>query len=368
MTRVLKWLESSFRSGTRLNGLIYLHRIIDPKMQGSALNNMRMFRKLCGPECFGNIILATTFWGDVPAALGAQREKQLKEKDEFWGKMVKKGSETVRLGTAREDGMELLMSIAKKQKITLQSQREMVDEDKSASETAAAQSVHEEVRRQREEFEGRMEEEKKENERRLREQARARKEALERERERAAYEERRRADAAAAQKAEKEREWKAEFKKKQKDLREARERAERENKRQEEIERRKQEVLDAQKRETERLREERARYYRNYSCQRVSVTGMMCDKCYKGVEGAFYYRKSTFPRCSCLLNSPSFPVCRPFEEDNMLSIHLDCCFCKTDNYDQCESCGGCCPVTEHPYMKKRFKVKPPPPDDNCLVM
>ena len=294
MTRVLKWLESSFRSGTRLNGLIYLHRIIDPKMQGSALNNMRMFRKLCGPECFANIILATTFWNDVPAALGAQREKQLKENDEFWGKMVKKGSEVVRLGQGREEGIELLMTIASKQKITLQSQREMVDENKSAAETAAAHSVHEEVRRQREEFERRMEEERKESERLLREQARLREEALESERVRAAEEERKRAEAAAAQKAKEEREWKAEFERKQKEVKEARKKAEREKKRREETERRKQEVLDAQKREAERLKEERATYYRNYSCQRTSAAGMKCDKCSKAVVDAYYYRKCRF--------------------------------------------------------------------------
>jgi hypothetical protein len=365
MTRVLEWLETSFRSGTRLNGLIYLHRIIDPKMQGSALNNMRMFRKLCGPECFGNIILATTFWDDVSAALGAHREKQLKEKDEFWGKMVKKGSEVVRLGTGREEGMQLLMEIARKQKITLQSQREMVDENKSAGETAAAQSVYDEVRKQREEFERRMEEERAENKRLLEQQALERVQALERDRVRAAEEERKTAVAAALQKAKEEQEWKIEHERKQKEVRDARERAEREKKRQEEIERKKEEALEAQKRATERLKEERQTYYRNYSCRRVDVSSMMCSKCSKRVRDAYYYRKSCCSR-SLVIRSISrscFQYLRwPCEGNAMLRLRLDCCFCDGDNYDHCESCGGCCPVHEHPYMAKRWM------SDDCVVM
>ena len=294
MTRVLEWLESSFRSGTRLNGLIYLHRIIDPKMQGSALNNMRMFRKLCGPECFQNIILATTFWDDVPADLGGEREQELKENDEFWGKMVKKGSEVVRLGTDKESGMELLMEIAKKQKITLQSQHEMVDENKSARETAAAQSIHEEIQRQKEEFERRIEEQRLENERKLRAQAIMREEALERERKHAAEMAKERAMREAMEKAREEAAWRAEYEQKQKDLREQKEAAEKEKRRQEEIERRKQDMLEAQRREKERLREERKRYYENYSCQRDRVISMSCDKCGKVVRNDYYYRKSPF--------------------------------------------------------------------------
>ncbi|KAF8858316.1 hypothetical protein BDZ45DRAFT_785836, partial [Acephala macrosclerotiorum] len=45
------YLASSYRSGRKLNGIPYLHHIIDQKMQGSALRNLTMFRKLCGEDC-----------------------------------------------------------------------------------------------------------------------------------------------------------------------------------------------------------------------------------------------------------------------------------------------------------------------------
>ncbi|KAH9214365.1 P-loop containing nucleoside triphosphate hydrolase protein [Leptodontidium sp. 2 PMI_412] len=60
--KILTWLKTSMIEGTRLNGVIYLHRISDTRMAGTALRNNRMFRKLCGADAFKNIILATTFW------------------------------------------------------------------------------------------------------------------------------------------------------------------------------------------------------------------------------------------------------------------------------------------------------------------
>lgn len=306
MTQVLEWLESSFRSGMRLNGIIYLHRIIDPKLQGSARSNMSMFRKLCGPKCFGNIILAMTFWDHVPAELGAKREQQLKEKSEFWGEMVKKGSDVVRLGLGRECGIRLLMRIAGKQKVVLECQREMVEENKTVHETVAARSVFEEIERQREEFEKRITEEKAESKRELERQAQLREQALEQERIQAAERERRRAERAATQKAKEEAAWKAEYARKQEELRKAAEDAKREQRRKEDAERRKQQAAEAQRWELQTLREERERYYNDYACQRVSVHSLTCDKCIAIIKGAWYYRKQPFIQIPTSLHGP-FP-------------------------------------------------------------
>jgi predicted GTPase len=43
VNRILDWLETEYRKGTKLNAILYLHRITDPRMQGSALRNLRMF-------------------------------------------------------------------------------------------------------------------------------------------------------------------------------------------------------------------------------------------------------------------------------------------------------------------------------------
>lgn len=69
-----------------------------------------MLQKLCGPDYFPNIILATTSWDNIEPSLGAAREKEMVETDEIWGSMVRCGSVVVRHSGSRESGMLSLSS------------------------------------------------------------------------------------------------------------------------------------------------------------------------------------------------------------------------------------------------------------------
>jgi hypothetical protein len=124
--KIVEWLDSSYRSGVRLNGLIYMHSIALPKMQGSAFQNLRMFRKLCGSDALKNVILATTFWDQVEPLTGQERERVLIEDPRFWGRMVQFGSRVLRTGSSRESALHILRQTAGNQKITLQVQQETV--------------------------------------------------------------------------------------------------------------------------------------------------------------------------------------------------------------------------------------------------
>jgi hypothetical protein len=95
-TVILKWLASSYLAGERLHGIIYLHRIQDVRMSGSARTNLRMFQKLCGEKALKNVILVTMFWDKVDLAEGERREAELVSSDKFWGRMIKKGSKVRR--------------------------------------------------------------------------------------------------------------------------------------------------------------------------------------------------------------------------------------------------------------------------------
>ncbi|KAF2174955.1 hypothetical protein K469DRAFT_703521 [Zopfia rhizophila CBS 207.26] len=136
--KILGWLETSYRSGSKLNGIVYLHNISAPRMQGSAYENLRMFRKLCGNEALRNVILATTFWSDVNSCLGERREKELKEDKRFWARMVAKGSKVMRLGLDRDSAMNVLREAVGNEKVTLQAQKEMVEEGIDPRQTSAA--------------------------------------------------------------------------------------------------------------------------------------------------------------------------------------------------------------------------------------
>lgn len=125
---VAGWLGVSYKNKIRLSGMIYLHRIIDVRMQGTAKRNLFMFQKLCGHECFGQIVLATTMWSHVPPGIGTQREKELIETEDFWGYMHRKGSQVMRHvdQTDRSSALAILDTVLRnRREVTLRIQREM---------------------------------------------------------------------------------------------------------------------------------------------------------------------------------------------------------------------------------------------------
>ena len=300
MTRILAWLESSYRQGTKLNGLIYLHRIIDPRMQGTALQNLRMFRKLCGSNCMPNIVLATTFWGNVTPRVGDAREKELCESSEFWGEMIKKGSQVVRLQQDdRESGLKIVREIAKKNRITLEAQRELVEENKSASETAAARIINEELQKIERDMKKKIKKEREEAKLEIARQAAARDERLRQE-----WQEMTRI-AAEKRREEKRREreeaayWEDYWRQKREIEEAERARIQRER-----------DQLESELQEIERLQRiqqeaenARQRYYRNYVCIGKSMSGRYCDRCSSSLHSRWvhYYREFLHCGSSCTI-------------------------------------------------------------------
>ena len=118
-----------------------MHRITDPRMRGTAVSNISMFRKLCGRSCFKNVILATTFWGEIDPIEGRRREQELCRDERFWGKLVERESKVVRIGDDVESARRLLLSIATNSKCTLAAQQEM-QEGNSMLETGAAKETN----------------------------------------------------------------------------------------------------------------------------------------------------------------------------------------------------------------------------------
>jgi hypothetical protein len=161
-TKILRWLLSSYRSGTRLNGIIYIHNITKPRMQGSAYENMRLFRQLCGDGALGNVILATSFWDQVTPSVGAERESKLKE--DFWANMIAKGSEVVRIKRDRSVCLEVLDRIAAKNRVDLLVQREMVVQKKKLKDTTVGKNT---MSSEIQKFEKTMEKETKAEKKRL---------------------------------------------------------------------------------------------------------------------------------------------------------------------------------------------------------
>jgi hypothetical protein len=144
LKEITDWLASTYQQGQKITGVIYLHPINQPRMEGSALLNLTVMKKLCGSDTFENVILASTFWDLVDEASGIQRENQLCQKPQFWGGMKRNGSKVLRIKKYTH-APEILLQLAGKQEVTLDIQKEMVENHKQLQATAAAQALDHEV-------------------------------------------------------------------------------------------------------------------------------------------------------------------------------------------------------------------------------
>lgn len=89
---------------------------------------MRILERLVGKQCFANVTLTTTYWGvsdEHQPGRAELHEKELIQTEDFWGLMVKHGSEVVRIPESRWLARELLVRLADKGTMTLQAQEEL---------------------------------------------------------------------------------------------------------------------------------------------------------------------------------------------------------------------------------------------------
>lgn len=142
-----KWLEVMYRQNAKLTGILYLHRITDVRMDGSAMRNLKMFRKLCGDDPMKNVTILSTFWGKDDKHVAIAHENELKSNPNFWGSMIEYGAQVQRFDGTQQCALDVLMSFATKATMTLDIQRELVDEEKPLGETAAGNAVNEELHR-----------------------------------------------------------------------------------------------------------------------------------------------------------------------------------------------------------------------------
>jgi chromosome segregation ATPase len=163
LREVANWLREAYENKIELTGIIYLHRILDVRLGGSAMKNLRMFKKLCGDEGLASVVLATTMWNNVEEPTALQREHQLMTKPAFWAGMIAKGSRVFRQDQEAESAMEIVnYLIARKRPVILDIQRQMVEENMTLDQTGAGAEVQAEIARQKAIYEKKLDEIKEE--------------------------------------------------------------------------------------------------------------------------------------------------------------------------------------------------------------
>ena len=156
LEQVAMSLAKSYEDGYKINGLIYLHRITDIRMQGTSLKNLRMFQKLVGDESLKNVVLATTMWDRLSHGDGEAKEAKLKAK--HWDRLAEFGMQIRRLDCP-EAGVAIVRELMRNiNPVPLKIQRELVDEKKKLSQTAAGEEVLNEVTKATEEMKAQLSE------------------------------------------------------------------------------------------------------------------------------------------------------------------------------------------------------------------
>ncbi|KAK6837939.1 hypothetical protein PG987_006220 [Apiospora arundinis] len=160
---IAAFMTKTYQSSVKLAGIIYLHRITDNRVSGSALRNLRMFKELCGQDAYKHVILVTSMWNklhEADKASGPERETQLVSDNGFWKDMYERGSVVKRYyadKTSADNIIDALLTARNSDdNMTLQIQRELVDEHKELVTTSAGMEVNRELAELQKRFEKEM--------------------------------------------------------------------------------------------------------------------------------------------------------------------------------------------------------------------
>jgi len=145
LERIAAFLAVTYENGSKLAGIIYIHRISDERFTGISVRNFKMFRKLCGESTLKNVILVTNMWGKVEQSVGEGREWELA--DIYFKPAIDKQAQLVRHYNTTQSSHDIIRRIMKNDPAPLRIQQELVDEGKDIKNTAAGEAVNEELNR-----------------------------------------------------------------------------------------------------------------------------------------------------------------------------------------------------------------------------
>ena len=140
---IAEWMKDTYDEGFLLSGIIYLHRIIDVRMEGPNLKNLRMMKQLCGADSLQNVVLATTMWEKVTIKEGLRREAELEQT--YWKDLIDGGATVARITTqSGNEAQSLVKSLLKNTPTSTRLQEEL-NSGLSLVQTAAGIEIREEM-------------------------------------------------------------------------------------------------------------------------------------------------------------------------------------------------------------------------------
>lgn len=142
LREVALWLNQAHCSDIKLAGIVFLHRISDVRVGGSGIRNINTFQKLCGDDCLEGVVLATTMWDSTTEEAGIKREQMLRTQPQLWKRMVDLGSHICRQDQDKQSATKIIKYLMDRKKpLTLDIQREMVDQKLELLHTGAGSEL-----------------------------------------------------------------------------------------------------------------------------------------------------------------------------------------------------------------------------------
>ncbi|KAF9447340.1 hypothetical protein P691DRAFT_671702 [Macrolepiota fuliginosa MF-IS2] len=139
---ISEWLERTGEKGVLLSGVLYLHRISDNRMAGTALEVLGLFKKLCGHDMYRHIVMVTTMWDRLrDENVGNLREEELRAT--FWAPVIRHGAVMMRYQNTKESAWDILEHIlgGLTERRMLQLQRELIEMGKTFPSTAVGKEL-----------------------------------------------------------------------------------------------------------------------------------------------------------------------------------------------------------------------------------
>jgi len=101
-----------------------------------------MFQKLCGDGPLASVVLATTMWDMATQDAAIKREKELQEMPQLWKRIIDHGSRVFRHDKNEVSALQIINYLIKRKRpVTLDIQREMVDEKLELVDTGAGSAL-----------------------------------------------------------------------------------------------------------------------------------------------------------------------------------------------------------------------------------
>jgi len=141
---IAEWLVETYKGDFHITTILYLHRITDNRMAGSAAKNLRLFVDLCGKKAMPNVVIVTTMWSEVNNVADAEK-REVELMSDFWKDLLAGGCKVIRFEETPESAWGIMDSVVEKNAADLLLPKQIVDYKLRLNETDVGISLRKEL-------------------------------------------------------------------------------------------------------------------------------------------------------------------------------------------------------------------------------